>query len=167
MLKSLLIPDFCKLTGIKKLGTSPYHPQTNGQCERFNSTLINMLGTLPLECKSNWKGSIGVLVHAYNCIQNIATGFSPYFLMYSRQPQLSIHVTFWITPKLTTASCSTKYVQKWRDCIGWAHRKANLFQQKKVQCHKQNYNTHSKAVSLRMGDTVLVHVTTFKERHKI
>ena len=61
--ESELIADLCKLTGTKKLRTSPYHPQ----CKRFNSTLINILGMLPPECKSNWKGSIGVLVHTNNC----------------------------------------------------------------------------------------------------
>ena len=57
--ESKIIAYLCKLTGTKKLSTSPNHPQTNDQCERFNPTLINMLGTLPPECKSNWKGSIG------------------------------------------------------------------------------------------------------------
>ena len=84
--ESQLVADLCKLMGTQKLWTSPYHPQTNGQCERFNSILIGMLGTLPPEKKSDWKNHIGALVHAYNCTWNSATGFSPYYLMYRRQP---------------------------------------------------------------------------------
>ena len=49
--ESSLIAELSKLTGVKKLKTTPYRPQTNGQCERFNSTLINMIGTLPSELK--------------------------------------------------------------------------------------------------------------------
>ena len=51
--ESELTADLCKLMGTKKLRPSLYHPQANGQCERFNCTLINMLGTLPPECKSD------------------------------------------------------------------------------------------------------------------
>ena len=80
--ESELIANLCRLMGTKKLRTSPYHPQINGQCTRFNSALISMFGILPPKCKSDWKSSIGVLVHAYNCTWNSATGFSPYFLMY-------------------------------------------------------------------------------------
>ena len=65
--ESQLVADLCELMGVQKIWTSPYHLQTNGQCERFNSTLINMLGTLPKEKKSEWKNHIGTLVHAYNC----------------------------------------------------------------------------------------------------
>ena len=82
--KSELIANLCRLTDTKKLRTSLYHPQTNGQCKRFNATLINMLGMLPLEHKSDWKGSIRMLVHAYNCTLNSALGLSPYLLMYGR-----------------------------------------------------------------------------------
>ena len=42
--ESDLIKELCKAAGVKKLYTRPYHPQGNGQCERFNSTLCNMLG---------------------------------------------------------------------------------------------------------------------------
>ena len=44
---------------------------------------------------------------------------------------------------------------------------ADQFQQKEVQCHKQNYDRCSRAVALREGDMVLVHVTAFKGRCKI
>ena len=50
--ESQLVADLCELMGTQKVQTSPYHPQTNGQWERFNSILINMLGTLPKEKKS-------------------------------------------------------------------------------------------------------------------
>ena len=91
--ESQLVADLCKLMGTWKVWTSPYHLQTNGQWERFNSALINMLGTLPKEKKSEWKTHIGALVHAYNFTQNLATGFIPYFLMFQRQPRLPVDVT--------------------------------------------------------------------------
>ena len=52
--ESEVITNLCRLTGTRKLRTSWYHCQTNGQCKkRFNSTLINMLGMLPREWKSD------------------------------------------------------------------------------------------------------------------
>ena len=50
-----LFQKLCNLTQVKKLHTSPYHPETNGQCEHFNATLISMLGTLPSHAKKNWQ----------------------------------------------------------------------------------------------------------------
>ena len=50
-----LFQELCKLAQVKKLCTSPYHPETNGQCEHFNATLISMLGTLPSYAKKNWQ----------------------------------------------------------------------------------------------------------------
>ena len=77
-----------------------------------------MLGSLPPELKSNWKGSIGVLLDAYSCTQNYATGFSPCFLRYGRQCQLPIDVTLRLTPKLITTPASTMYVQNWGTTLG-------------------------------------------------
>ena len=81
-----LFRELCSLAKVKKLHTSPYHPETNGQCEHFNATLISMLGTLPSHAKKNWQEWITTLTHAYNCTVSPITGFSPYFLMFGRNP---------------------------------------------------------------------------------
>ena len=46
-----LIWELCELPQVKKLCTNPYHPETNGQCECFNATLIGMLGTFSTHAK--------------------------------------------------------------------------------------------------------------------
>ena len=49
----------------------------------------------------------------------------------------------------------------------WPQEKAKAFQVKETECHRCNYNKCSRAVALEVGDTVLIHVTTFKGHHKI
>ena len=80
--ESKLIEELCALTQIKKLQTTPYQPQTNGSCERFNRTLISMLGSLPEEYKSQWTQHAPTLVYAYNCTRSNATGYNLYYLLY-------------------------------------------------------------------------------------
>ena len=84
--ESDLLKELCKLAQVKKIWMSVYHPQTNGQYEHFNATLINMLGTLPGKTKSTWREQVPKLVHAYNCTRNNATDFSLYHLMFGRKP---------------------------------------------------------------------------------
>ena len=165
--ESQLVADLCELMGMQKIWASPYHPQTNGQFERFNFTLINMLGTLPKEKKSEWKNHIWTLVHAYNCTWNSATGFSPYYLMYGKQPCLLVDETLGLAPHTITEPNTSKFIQKMRENLKWAQRKAEAFQAKEAQRHKWNYDKRGRAAALKVGDMVLVHVTTFKGHHKI
>ena len=88
--ESNVIKELCSLAGVKKSRTTPYHPMGNGMVERFNQTLLNMLGTLEDRQKEDWKSFVAPLVHAYNATKHDSTGFSPYFLMFGRHPRLAV-----------------------------------------------------------------------------
>ena len=87
--------------------------------------------------------------------------------MFGRQPRLPVDVALGLAPHTITEPNTTKFVQKLREQTKWAHKKAETFQAKEAQRHKQNYDKKSRAAALEVGDTVLVHVTAFKGHHKM
>ena len=54
--------------------------------------------------KNKWPQHISTLTYAYNCTRSNATGFSPYYLLYGRQPLLPIDIEYGVfTPELSEA----------------------------------------------------------------
>ena len=53
--------------------TTPYHPMGDGQVERMNRTLCNMLQSIPENEKNNWKEHLPKLMFAYNSTINKST----------------------------------------------------------------------------------------------
>ena len=166
--ESGLIENLCQVAGVKKLCTSPYHPQTNGQCECFNSTLLNMLGTLTPEQKKDWKSHVSAMVHAYNCTRNAATGFSPYYCLYDRERRLPVDVEFGLQRGSQRGPLGeSSYVSQLRRRLRFAHNKAKLVTSKQQARHKGLYDRNCRGATLDVGDLVLVKQTAWKGRHKI
>ena len=166
--ESDLIKELCKIAGVKKLHTTPYHPQGNGQCERFNSTLCNMLGTLSEEEKSDWKSYLGCMTHAYNCTKHASTTYSPYYLMFGRHPRLPIDVEFGL-PKSNSSDNSSKsrYIQKLRRRPNYAFQKATKVANQQANKYKSSYDKSIKGPQLQEKDLVLVKIVAHKGRHKL
>ena len=166
--ESDLIKELCKIAGVKKLHTTPYHPQGNGQCERFNSTLCNMLGTLSEEEKSDWKSYLGCMTHAYNCTKHASTTYSPYYLMFGRHPRLPIDVEFGL-PKSNSGDNSSKsrYIQKLRRRLNYAFQKATKVAIQQANKYKSSYDKSIKGPQLQEKDLVLVKIVAHKGRHKL
>ena len=117
-----VIHELCKLVGVAKSRTTPYHPMGNDSAERFNRNLLRMLGTLPNDQKSDWKSYVAPLVQAYNATKSEATGFSPHFLMFGTHPRLSVDAYLGLDPMDTDASSNPKsYAKKLRTRLKFAY----------------------------------------------
>ena len=88
--ESAVVKELCATYGILESHTTSRHPEGNGQCERFNRTLHNLLQTLSQKEKLRWPQHIQGLVYCYNTTPHAMTGYSPYYLLFDRHPHLPI-----------------------------------------------------------------------------
>ena len=140
---------------------------TNGLCERFNSTLGNMLGTLSEHKKIDWKAHLSSMTHAYNCTQHPSTTYSPYFFMFGRQPRLPIDFEMGLPVDVLGDSCSkTRYAHRLIYFL-FSYKKAKEMSQKQAQKYKSSYDKKFKGSQLQVNDIVLVKRVAWKGRHKI
>ena len=82
----------CSLLGLSNIFTSTYHPQTNGQVERYNRTMLAMLRNYVNEHQNDWDRYTTALTYAYNNHVHRSTGTTPFSLGFSRPPpEFSLH----------------------------------------------------------------------------
>ena len=165
--ESKLIEELCKIAGTEKSRTTPYHPMGNGQCERFNQTLLKMLGTLEEYQKSDWKSHVPSLVHAYNATLHSSTGYSPYFLMFGRHPRLAIDAFLGLSPDALSSTDKTEYVRKLRERLHYAYQKAKEEASKCSAQQKRYYDLNARSSLLQPGDRVLVPNVGLRGKQKL
>ncbi|GJP41219.1 hypothetical protein CLOM_g889 [Closterium sp. NIES-68] len=71
--------------GTKLQFSSAYHPQTDGQTERVNQTMEQLIRTTCTD-PSTWEKSLPLLEFAYNNATSATTNQSPFFLNYGQDP---------------------------------------------------------------------------------
>lgn len=72
-----------------KMSTT-YHPQTDGQTERANRTLLAMLRKFAGSAKGDWESQLPWLEFSYNNSEQSSTGHTPFFLCTGRNPHVPL-----------------------------------------------------------------------------
>ncbi|MCG8049377.1 MAG: RNase H-like domain-containing protein [Candidatus Thiodiazotropha endolucinida] len=165
--ESKVIQQLCKIGGIKKTRTTPYHPMGNGQVERFNQTLLQMLRTLANSKKTDWKTYVPSLVHAYNATRHDSTGYSPFYLMFGRQPRLVIDAFLGVKPDSASGTGHTEFAKKLRTRLDFAYKRASEAAARQAERYKSYYDQGVRENQLEVGDRVLVEKVGHKGKRKI
>ena len=164
--ESKVIQKLCNIAGIQKSPTTPYHPMGNGMVERFNRTLLNMLGTISEKQKSDWKSHVPTLTHAYNAAMHESTGFSPFFLMFGRHPRLAIDAFLGIRSSEERKS-HQDYADKLKNRLSDAYKCVSEEAAHKGEKYKHYYDKGIRHSVLEAGDRVLVKKVGIKGKHKL
>ncbi|KAL5497311.1 hypothetical protein EMCRGX_G013768 [Ephydatia muelleri] len=141
---STVIQSLCSKLGIKRTQTTPYHPQGNGQVERFNRTLEAMLSKVVADNQKDWDEHLQTVLFAYRTAVHDSTGFTPFSVMFGRSPTLPVDVMLGRTQQEQCTQLP-QYVRKLQQSVKAAFAEVR---QKLVSAHqhqKQFADAHSKS----------------------
>nr|XP_014353254.1 PREDICTED: uncharacterized protein LOC106706600 [Latimeria chalumnae] len=128
----------------------------NGEVERFNQTLRNLIRALPPREKSRWPQIIQTLTFAYNCTIHETTGYAPFYLMFRRVPQLPVDVMFKNVLRDTEVASYDTYATSLMRDLKEAIELAQEHTEKKQRHQTNVYNRKVKGVNIEINDRVLL-----------
>ena len=77
--------------GTKLIRSSAYHPQTDGQTERVNQILEDMLRACAIDCGKNWDKHLSLAEFAYNNSYQSSLKMAPFEALYGRRFRTSLN----------------------------------------------------------------------------
>ena len=140
---------FQRLDTMLNLSTAD-HPQTDGQTERVNQVLEDMLRAYVSKCQSNWEDYLPILEFAYNSSKHATTGFSPFMLMYGYQPRSPVLVGL-ANEKIQQVK---DFLQDHFDMLKVARQNVRQAQDR----YKHYADKHRRTVTFEVGDKVFLRV---------
>jgi transposase InsO family protein len=137
----------CQNLGIKQAMSTAFHPQTDGQTERANRTLEEMLRHYVSPNQDDWDLKLPCAEFAVNNAVKQATGFSPFYLNYGRHPRGPVTVSM-----DTNIPAANEFVTGLNKAISQA--KDSLISAQASM--KRNADSHRRDLEFAVGEQVLL-----------
>ena len=159
----------CRILGIENLFTTTYHPQCNGQVERFNRTILAGLRHFIGDHPKEWDMYSDSLTYAYNTQVHRSTNCSPFELVLSRAPPpLAIAPM----PQGTLGESPKQYYMKWKLWLQHLISGAGAQLKDTQRRYQRNFNSRLRLPksTLKPGAYVFIRKEFFNEgtrKHKL
>lgn len=130
--------------------TSAGHPQSNGQCERFNRTILAYMRKY-IPSHFTWVSLLPNLQMAYNTTPQSSHGHTPYYLVYAKHPSLPHELVF---PNALPSNYPDLSLQLQR--MHETTRNVHLLLEEAFHRQKTSFDTRTQRRRFKIGDLVYV-----------
>ena len=140
---------FVKLLGTDLAMSTAYHPQTDGQTERMNRTMEDMLRGFVGPRQDDWCKYLSMVEFAYNNSVQASTLHTPYFLNHGRHP---------LTPlsSAVPSRSANPAVSEWVEGLQSALKSAKSNLASAQQRQKSHADRRRRDHPFKVGDQVLL-----------
>jgi len=151
--------------GINHTRTTAYHPQGNGQVERFNHTLEAMLSKTVNENQKDWDIRLPQALFAYCTSIHEATGFSPFHVNFECSPSLPIDIMLGQLPSSEGGDgmLISEYVKEVSSSLKDANDRIQHGIEEAHKTNKRRHDNKESGVSFSIGDLVWLYVPAIKQ----
>ena len=153
--ESRLWSEMCDVLAICKTRTNPYRPQSDGQVERFNRTLISGLKTLVNSHQDNWDDFAIYVAHAYNSTVHTSTGCTPNMLVFGSEIIMPADLVFGTVLKGVETPCTIAFAEQLRQELRESYLLVRDNLEKAAHHQKRGYDTGYKARRYTKGQKVV------------
>ena len=168
---SKLFKEICNLLGTANVFNTTYHPQCNGQVERFNRTILASLRHYVGEHPKDWDLFSDALTFAYNTQAHKSTNLAPFELVLSRPPP---PVALQGEPQLNNVQGSSQFHTKWKEWLRALMSTASTEMAKNQARYKANFDArirrNKEAEQVGKGSYVFIrkdYSNPNEKRHKL
>lgn len=143
-----------KILGVKLAMSTAFHPQTDGQTERANRTLEQILRSYVSHHQDDWDQHLTPTEFAINNSVSPSTQMTPFFLCSGRDPLLPASL---VAPKESPVQATNDFLSRIRNNLQIS--KDNLIQ---AQAQQAKYaNEKRREEEFKVGEEVLLSTTNF------
>ena len=136
--ESKLFAEICRLTGIHKTRTTPFHPRSDGQTERMNRTILKMLRASASDNPFNWPTKIHTTLAAYRMTVHSTTGVTPNKAMLGREVLLPAHLI--AKPPDEPVRLTVPFVETFQVNMREAHERVRRATQASAKIQKTHFD---------------------------
>ena len=158
-----LMASITTLLGVQRCRGTAYRPSSNGQVERVHATMHRCFATTVDENQRNWTDMLPYVTFAYNTSYHSSTTFSPFYLLYLREPNVAIDLMV-DRPTPALPASVDDYALKMAERMRQAYRIVH----DQLKCcfsrAKKRYDWRVKALKLEVG-TFVWYFTPRRQRH--
>jgi len=146
------VAELCKLTGVHITHTTPFHPRSDGQTERMNRTLLQMLRTTASDHPKDWRSKLPSIMAAYHMTKHATTSVTPNRARLGREVLLPAAMV--AAPPEEPHTVTVPWVDQFSITIRDAHQRVRAFTCQTARTQKTYYDARVRPLKLSPGDLV-------------